>query len=276
MGTVNMELKVVVGLLLVAGVAQATPANGYRSRRQIEAKCECREKINELDRSIGNCTTDRKDFFVTTGNGKVVLKDKVGSNYFCTVDGDSNCPDKQLYQGSKDQYISYKACQYFVPKPADFPQKHTIGCGPEGVDFPWKKFNKNCYMLVEKKATWEEARKKCKNHSAHLASINSEEENEFLVGMIKSKDLPEESFWVGGKRDCDGCDEFSWTDESQWRFQDFEDGVSTSRFPGRLRTSDSISFSPPVGLPLQKNCVLAGPKWKAAHCQEAKRFFCEY
>ena len=86
--TVNMEL--VVGLLLVAGMAQATPAIGYRSRRQIEAKCECREKIDELDRSIGNCTTDREDFFVTTGNGKVVLKDKVGSNYFCTVDGDSN------------------------------------------------------------------------------------------------------------------------------------------------------------------------------------------
>jgi len=257
-------MKLVVGLLLVAGVAQATPANGYRSRRQIEAKCECREKINELDRSIGNCTTDRKDFFVTTGNGKVVLKDKVGSNYFCTVDGDSNCPDKQLYQGSKDQYISYKACQYFVPKPADFPQKHTIGCGPEGVDFPWKKFNKNCYMLVEKKATWEEARKKCKNHSAHLASINSDEENEFLVGMIKSKDLPEESFfWVGMKRDCDSCDAFSWTDGSrrkigaiaEWRFQDLD------------RLQDLTS---------QKNCILGGSKWKAAHCQEAERFFCEY
>ena len=50
---------------------------------------------------------------------------------------------------------------------------------------------------------------------ADLASIHSEEENNFLLNIIGST----WTVWVGGLRTCpDGCKEFEWTDGTQMDF----------------------------------------------------------
>jgi len=148
------------------------------------------------------------------------------------------------------------------------------GCGPPGVHFPWKEFNGNCYLFVKTAATWDEARTKCSNHLADLVSIGSEEEQNFLSGIVNSTspELVEESYWVGGKRECDDCEGFIWTDGTPWVFQDFdEETVNIMELTAKV---NSTVTSPKAGI--QGNCVQAGPRWKEASCEEKKFYFCEY
>ena len=85
---------------------------------------------------------------------------------------------------------------------------------------------------------------------AHLASIGSEEENTFLSEMFASKKV-EGEYWVGGRRNCQNCKRFSWTDGTEWSYQDFQN----------KRKGD---------------CVQAGKGWRSASCEEEKTFVCKY
>ena len=146
-------MKQVVPLLFLAACAQAKTIVGITE--ELRGKCECSVQEKIESRLVGNCIRDKNIF---TNKDGTVQEEK----YFCTVDADSPCPDKTA---NKDGYTSYQACEYFVPQPG-ISNKKTFdsGCGPKGVDFTWKEFNGNCYMLVEEKASWTDARQKCKNH----------------------------------------------------------------------------------------------------------------
>ena len=177
--TVVIMMQQVIALLLVVYRAQAFVFPMPRS--SVEEKCECLEFEEEGQRRIGNCTlgstaeesvqsvVDLKvptELFDLRGTEEEEIN-QMGESYLCRVDAGSSCPDKRLIPGTKDQYTSHQACQYFVPKPVDFPEKvgeTQGGCGPEGVDFPWKAFNGSCYLLVKEKASWEEARRLCSDH----------------------------------------------------------------------------------------------------------------
>ena len=173
-------MQQLIALLLVVCRAQAFVEDWTRWISSIEEKCECVEFKEEGERRIANCTlgaiaeeeesvqsaVDLKLELDLRGVEEEEIK-KIGESYFCRVDAGSGCPDKRLIPGTEDQYTSHLACRYFVPKPADIPEKFgetQEGCGPEGVDFPWKEFNGSCYLVVKEKASWEEARRRCSNH----------------------------------------------------------------------------------------------------------------
>ena len=60
-----------------------------------------------------------------------------------------------------------------------------LGCGPEGVAFPWVQYNNACYMLVNNvKKTWEEARKHCGRHSVKLTSFYPHHSIIFIPGSL--------------------------------------------------------------------------------------------
>ena len=135
---------------------------GNRKDEASKGKCEClRKDLIDGNRFVGNCTREGNDIF-SNEDGTVDDED----NYSCLVNSDSPCADKKLVTGTEDKYLSHQACEYFVPPPGNFSKETKPGCGPTGVgeDFPWKEFDGNCYMLVEKKASWAEAREKCKGH----------------------------------------------------------------------------------------------------------------
>ena len=48
---------------------------------------------------------------------------------------------------------------------------------------------------------------------ADLASIHSQEENDFLREITGNTNV-----WVGGRRSCSGCEDFKWSDETPWDF----------------------------------------------------------
>ena len=47
---------------------------------------------------------------------------------------------------------------------------------------------------------------------ADLASIHSEEENDFL------REITPDNVWVGGRRSCPCCEDFKWSDGTPWDF----------------------------------------------------------
>ncbi|KAK6030982.1 lectin C-type domain protein [Ostertagia ostertagi] len=69
------------------------------------------------------------------------------------------------------------------------------------------------YKVFVQKATWDEAEEICQQNDAHLASIGSEEENDFIYNLVK--DMPGDWFdamtWIGGKYDW-LVDDWFWVD----------------------------------------------------------------
>ncbi|XP_078701453.1 uncharacterized protein LOC144927712 isoform X2 [Branchiostoma floridae x Branchiostoma belcheri] len=51
----------------------------------------------------------------------------------------------------------------------------------------WHGYNKHCYKLETGKLTWFKARKECKKHGANPASIQSQEENNFIEDLINGQ-----------------------------------------------------------------------------------------
>ncbi|XP_067915863.1 C-type lectin BjL-like [Heterodontus francisci] len=77
----------------------------------------------------------------------------------------------------------------------------------------------SCYQVFDDKESWKTAEKYCEDdeHSAHLASVMTEEHNTFLGKLIEQKGITDHSAWIGLS---DRCKEgtFKWRDGSSLSF----------------------------------------------------------
>uniref|UniRef100_H3CYG6 Aggrecan core protein n=1 Tax=Tetraodon nigroviridis TaxID=99883 RepID=H3CYG6_TETNG len=89
--------------------------------------------------------------------------------------------------------------------------EHTFmsGC-PEG----WLEFKASCYLHVAETDTWSEAERRCQELNAHLVSITSREEQQFVNS--NGQDYQ----WIG-LDDRDVQNEFRWTDGSPLNFENW-------------------------------------------------------
>jgi len=90
----------------------------------------------------------------------------------------------------------------------------------------WTQYASSCYRYVTHERKWQDAESACKglNPSAHLASINSNEENSFLHAMfMEMGGNKHNDYWVGGNdRNSEG--NFRWSDGSLVLFQKWRGG----------------------------------------------------
>lgn len=74
----------------------------------------------------------------------------------------------------------------------------------------WVSFSNNCYQLVQKPATWDEAKELCKQldkvNNSTLAMIKSPEEQDFIVDYFYNKSGIIENVWLGGRRENESSD----------------------------------------------------------------------
>merc|ERR1711902_302252 len=77
----------------------------------------------------------------------------------------------------------------------------------------WSESGGNCYKYFDNSVKWDDARKRCLSEEADLASIHSEEENDFLREITGNTRA-----WVGGRRSCPSCNDFNWSDGTPWDF----------------------------------------------------------
>ncbi|XP_041372452.1 perlucin-like protein [Gigantopelta aegis] len=71
----------------------------------------------------------------------------------------------------------------------------------------WTPFEDSCYVILQDKQSWASSMAMCQAYGAYLVEISSDEENEFVRGMIRETHSPIWGHWLGA------TDEYS---ESHW------------------------------------------------------------
>jgi len=131
------------------------------------------------------------------------------------------------------------------------------GCPPGFVGFQG-----NCYHYAgEITRAWEEAEVYCQSKEAHLASIHSTRENNFVSDLVR-----ERSVWLGGLKHPPGCAHcpFKWTDDTQMGFTFWATGQPD--YHGGDERCIELNFA----------SYVYGPKlWNDSTCFIRKRFVCK-
>ena len=97
----------------------------------------------------------------------------------------------------------------------------------------------NCYQVFYESKSWGEAEILCLSYGGHLASINSEDENNFIATLMKETGY----FWVGG-HDIVTEEAWQWTDHSAWSYSDWAANKPTKNYGSNCLR---YSASPAVG-----------------------------
>ena len=83
----------------------------------------------------------------------------------------------------------------------------------------------HCYHIVKQTVTRDDASKICKRDSATLASITSENEQQFLAKYRHDQGFGGSHMWIGGKRK-NGT--WKWEDGSSFSYKNWSDGQEES------------------------------------------------
>uniref|UniRef100_A0A3Q1IU57 Neurocan b n=1 Tax=Anabas testudineus TaxID=64144 RepID=A0A3Q1IU57_ANATE len=95
----------------------------------------------------------------------------------------------------------------------------------EGCEHGWKKFHGHCYRYFTHRHTWEDAEKDCREHSAHLSSVISATEQEFING------LGHDNAWIG-LNDRTVEEDFQWTDGNDLVYENWRESQPDNFFAG--------------------------------------------
>jgi len=87
-------------------------------------------------------------------------------------------------------------------------ENSETGC-PAG----WKSMFDSCYQwFYTEMKTWQEAENHCQSFGGHLASIHSEEENEFISKTLLG------TVWIGGRASGGETGTWTWSDGTPWDY----------------------------------------------------------
>ena len=110
-------------------------------------------------------------------------------------------------------------------------------------------------MVMTDQLSWEEARTSCLSLGGDLASVGSEEENNFIASLSSVE------LWLGG---TDSAQEgtFVWSDGTAWTYQNWN-----SKEPNNLGNEDCVHM-------LHDKWNTNG-KWNDRKCTHVTAFLCE-
>ena len=91
---------------------------------------------------------------------------------------------------------------------------------------PWKTHGDHCYRLMDQaKGKWTDARETCRALGAELPVINSQEENDFILGVARAaSQVPLRRLWLGLRRIGESRTFSVWVDDTH--ISDFRNWAS--------------------------------------------------
>merc|ERR1712038_1762123 len=119
----------------------------------------------------------------------------------------------------------------------------------------WSAFNGNCYKHFTEKKTWEDAEDECVKEKAHLVSIHSAEEHQFVAGQGGGL------LWLGGRRDSENREDWVWSDGAPWGYTNWAEGEPNNHLG---RNEDCALIYPDFG-----------KKWNDFPCSSETTFVCK-
>ncbi|XP_048021182.1 neurocan core protein isoform X2 [Megalobrama amblycephala] len=157
---------------------------------------------------------------LTEGEGYSCLCPQGYSGESCEIDID-DCQSNPCQNGGTciDEINSF-VCLCLPSYGGATCEKDTEGC-----EHNWRKFHGHCYRYFTRRHTWEDAEKDCREHSGHLASIHSKQEQDFINGMSH------ENTWIG-LNDRMVEDDFQWTDNMDLQYENWRENQPDNFFAG--------------------------------------------
>ena len=131
-------------------------------------------------------------------------------------------------------------------------------------DSEWKVYTKSCYKFLSDSKSWTLAERDCVERGAHLVSIHSDEEKDFVNNLISDyPDLTYGEIWIGPKKEGDS---WLWADGSRFNYENWDklwDEPDDSPLADCTHTIDT------VGQPIDDYT------WVTNHCSTRLRYICK-
>ena len=102
----------------------------------------------------------------------------------------------------------------------------------------WIYWSGNCYKQNQDLLTWGDAEKKCIEYGGHLASVHSDQENNFIFQTSKKAVT-----WLGGN-DLEAEGSWIWSDGSSWSYSNWQSGQPDNARGGVLSPNFIQVFGP--------------------------------
>uniref|UniRef100_A0A4W5PWI4 Neurocan b n=1 Tax=Hucho hucho TaxID=62062 RepID=A0A4W5PWI4_9TELE len=138
----------------------------------------------------------------------------------CEIDVDDCQSNPCLNGGTCIDKIDSFICLCLPSYAGDTCEKDVEGC-----EHGWRKFHGHCYRYFSHRHTWEDAEKDCREQSAHLSSITSVTEQEFING------LGHDNAWIG-LNDRTVEEDFQWTDTNDLVYENWRESQPDNFFAG--------------------------------------------
>ena len=140
-------------------------------------------------------------------------------------------------------------------------------------DSEWKVYTESCYKFLSDSKSWTLAERDCVERGAHLVSIHSDEEKDFVNNLIGDSDLTDGQIWIGLKKDGNS---WLWTDGSRFNYENWD--RTRWEEPGRWKIWEEPDNSPlaycthtidTAGQPTDDYT------WVTNHCSARLRYICK-
>lgn len=100
----------------------------------------------------------------------------------------------------------------------------------------WTRHKFHCYKVIPRKMSWHSASRYCRSIEGNLTSVNSQQENKFITGIVQTvqsrlSTTPRPYFWIGARsvtENSNKCEDFTFEDNSMTSYNNFTGSGSGS------------------------------------------------
>ncbi|NWH86983.1 MRC1 protein, partial [Aegithalos caudatus] len=147
-------------------------------------------------------------FYFEWSDGTPVMFTKWQRKYPTNTNGLENCVAMKGQDGYWATDVCYKQLGYICKKKPSSQSSEKETIEDPGCQKGWKRYGFHCYLVGSALLTFSEANKTCEQSKAYLATVESRNEQNFLISLTGLRS--EKYFWIG-LSDTEEQGSFRWT-----------------------------------------------------------------